>query len=557
MGIIADHAGERPKSRGYNLPAPGGDKERWNRALGRDKEEGLRQAAQVGTGQPPVPGGSFGRGTYSGQYATQRLIESLRSRAPGGWSDDRYEESRHFTGAPYVAIDRRGKLLQQAEFSVYRKVRNDPEHPDGKIPITPDDPPEGNRLVRPYRLVELLERPNNQDSFGLTMYRWNQQLGLTGMALTFMVPGKLGYPCELYSIPTAIAIPQPAVNPDFPNGFWRIQPLYPYGPFSSYPTPNTAVGAPIPSEWMMRFMYPHPLLRYDGYSPLTGVRSHVDQLEAIDRSRFYTMRRSLRPSAVLNGDTAAAGQIGPMPEAELDRIHAEFENDFQSPENAGRLIVTTGGFKLEPWGERAIDMDYPAGWEQILSFILGGGFGITKPAAGMIEDSSYSVLYATLKQLNLISLQPDCDSIGSELTHQLGPFFGDDLVIEIRCRRIDDHEVIFAALDKLVMGKAITKNELREKLSKIIDIASTKEKWGDEIAGFGADTPAEEMAQPPLPGQEGGLPVTPIGPKAPEEPVDEAERARPSTNTLGRGSLGPRMKHLNGRAKKSTLNGRK
>ncbi len=29
-----------------------------------------------------------------------------------------------------------------------------------------------------------------------------------------------------------------------------------------------------------------------------------DQLEAIDRSRFYTMKRSLRPSAVLGGEQA-------------------------------------------------------------------------------------------------------------------------------------------------------------------------------------------------------------------------------------------------------------
>src|SRR5260370_35899679 len=107
---------------------------------------------------------------------------------------------------------------------------------------------------------------------------------LMGKALTWMVPNKLKTPMELYSIPTAIAIPQPAINPDFPDGYYRIQPIYPYGPFSSYPTPATAVGAPIPAQWMLRVKYPHPLLRYDGYSPMTVLRLQQDEIESIDRS---------------------------------------------------------------------------------------------------------------------------------------------------------------------------------------------------------------------------------------------------------------------------------
>lgn len=354
----------------------------------------------------PVRGGTYGRSvTSTSDAAFVRLLEAMRSMAPGGWSDDRWEQTRHFLGIAYVAIHRKSVMMGQAEFQVFKK---DPHHPDGKRPVTPHDPPDGDRAakyVRPYDLVELLEKPNRQDYFGKWLYRVTQQKDLTGTALTWMVPNQFGTPYEMYCVPTAIAIPQPVVNPDFPDGFYRIQPVYPYGPFSSYPTPNSAVGAAVPAQWMLRFQYPHPLLRYDGYSPLTGLRLHIDEVEMMDRSRWYAMKRSINPSAVL--DLSEVDGSEPWVEAELERIRADIEATMQGPENHGQLLVPPPGGRLEPWGRAPIDMEYQAGWDQLVSFIMGG-FGITKPAAGMVEDSSYSTLYATLKQLHLVTLQPEC-----------------------------------------------------------------------------------------------------------------------------------------------------
>lgn len=506
------------------LPAADRSRSLWRQMFSAtSKEDGIKP--------DPVASNSWTR-SIVGDESTKRLLQALRSRAPGGWTDDRWEQSRHFYGIPYVAIHRIGTQLQQAEFQVFVK---DDTHPDGKRPISPNDPPHGNRQVKPYDLVKLLGRPNKQDSFGKLMYRWNQQLRLTGTALTWMVPNMLGVPMELYCVPTATAVPQPASNPDYPEGFYRIQPLYPYGPFSSYPAPATAVGAPIPAQWMLRFLYPHPLLRYEGFSPLSGLRQHIDQHEAMDRSRWYNMKRTFRPSAVLNMD----GMDGatPLPEPEIERIRAEFESSQMGPENVGNLFVATPGAKLEEWGSRPVDMDYGSSWDQVGSFILGGGFGITKPAAGMIEDSSYSTLFATLKQLNLLTLDPDCSDIASELTHHLAPFFGDDLIIEIRCRRIDDHDVKRAKLETLVQAKAITKNELRKEL----EMPLTDKKWGDEIAG------TEEAQEMPGAGQAPG----PAGISGQSEQIDEAKdgpapvaNSRPRPDSLGTGALGPRAKAM-------------
>ena len=340
---------------------------------------------------------------------------------------------------------------------------------------------------------------------------WQLQMDLTGMALTWMVPNKLEAPYELYPIPTSLAIPQPAINPDYPDGYYRIQPVYPYGPFSSYPTPATAVGAPIPAQWMIRMKYQHPVLRYDGWSPLTALRLQIDEVEAMDRSRWYSMNRVINPSAVLNFDDMDGAE--PLPEAEIERIRAEFEADHQGPENFGRLFVASPGSRLEKWSVPLKDMEFIDGWNQLVGFILGAGFGITKPAAGMVEDSSYSTLFATLKQLHLVALDPFCHRVAHYLTNRLGPFFGDDLLVEVRTARIDDHDIKNAKLSLLQGALALTKNEMR----RANDYPVVAEAWGEEIAGQPSPPPPQPMAPGQgAPGAEGGAAPAPAAPAVPE-----------------------------------------
>lgn len=497
-------------------------------------------------GKPNVQNATrSGRSLTASDVAMRRLLQAYRSKTPGGWSDDRSEQSRHFVGIAYVAIHRCCEQLAQA---VPRVMRKDHRHPDGKRPVQKGE--EG------YDLVELLERPNHDDSFGDLIYNWGMQLDLTGMALTWMVPNVLGVPMELYPIPTATAQSGPIMTAEYPDGYWQIMPIYPNGPFSQYPTPLTAAGARIDSKWMLRMKYPHPFLRYDGYSPMTALRHHLDQIESIDRSRFYSMKRSVNPSAVLNMDDME-GMV-PLPEEEIERIRADFEAAQQGPENAGQLFVSFPGAKLEQWGSRPVDMEYQHGWDQLSSFCLGG-FGITKQAAGMIEDSSYSTLYATLKQLYWTTLEPKCARISSQLTHHLAPHFGDGLSVEVTCKRIDDHDVKNGKLTMLMSAKAITKNEMRHEQG----FPLTQEPWGVEIAGQESLVPigvdpltglpvVAEMAAAgtlPPPDEDG------VATEAEEaeglidqgEPDDmlnlvpsEISRSRPQPGVMGRGAMGER-----------------
>ncbi len=553
-------------SRGPNL---------WRDIFKTDKESGGSGGTRSNSSPNPIPGGSYGRSLTSTEGSFKRLIQAMRSMAPGGWTDDRYSQSQHFIGIVYIAIHRIATMWQQAEFQVMQK---DDSHPDGKRPVR-----KGHEA---YKLIDLLEKPNPQDSFGKLMYRWAQQKYLTGTALTWMIPNIHGVPVELYSIPTAIAIPQPAVNPDYPDGYYRIQPLYPYGPFSSYPTPASAVGAAIPAEWMLRFLFPHPLLRYEGYSPLTGMRLHIDAVEMVDRSRHSTMRRTIHPSAVVNMKDMEGVQA--LPASEIERIVAEFEQAFMGPENQGHLMVAPPGGTIEPWSVSAEEMGYRDGWEQLTSFVLGG-LGISKEIAGMSSATGYAQLYAALKQFYWQELDPGLEDVARDLTRHLGKFYGDDIIIDIKGRPINDWEINNAKISSGMAAKCITKNEVR----KMMDMPVTLEEWGEEIAG--SDPQAEAAAQQQggggMPGMEGaeqqGAEAAPgaedeqssgdaefdeldaefggdeqdeqesgeaeesdpefdaldaeFGGEGEEEDgMEEIEAERPSTGTLGQGSKGPR-----------------
>ena len=485
------------------------------------KEDGLRKVTTAGTGRTLAA-------THAG---FKRALEAYRANAPGNWSDNRLEQTQHFKGISYVAIHRMCEQFQQAEFQVWLK---DESIPEGKRPVSRTDPPQGGRECVPYDLVELLEKPNNDDSFGDWLYMLLQQMLLTGTALTWMVPNSYDNPCpyELYSVPTAMAPGGSVMSLEYPQGYYRLQPVYPYGGYGGYPQPGASVGTIIPAQWMLRVKLPHPFLRYDGFSPLSALNYHIDLFEMIDRSRHSSMRRGVRPSAVL--DFAEMEGAQPLPETEIERMRAEWEESHQGPDNAGNLFVTPPGGRLEPFGARPADMDYTAGWDQMASFVLGG-FGITKPAAGMIEDASYSTLFATMKQLYWQTLEPMTHRLSSQLTKKLAPFFGDNLIVEVRCKRIDDHDVKLGKLNLLCSRGSITHNELRDALDEPL----TPEAWGAQRVGI--------EQQPGSPQPQGDGMVRDPSTNTEEDVRQMAERLlpaeisndRPTPGAMGDGAMGP------------------
>jgi hypothetical protein len=69
----------------------------------------------------------------------------------------------------------------------------------------------------------------------------------SGLALIWAVPNRLGEPMEWYVLPTAMTVLCPALPPDYPDGYYRVNPALLPGVILSY-----SLGIPIPPERVRR-----------------------------------------------------------------------------------------------------------------------------------------------------------------------------------------------------------------------------------------------------------------------------------------------------------------
>ncbi len=469
--------------------------------------------------------------------AVQALLAVLRSSAPGAWSDNRLEQSNHFTGPQFLAINTLMKQAAASELTVYHRDRKDPAQ---RKPAPMDD-----------ALVRLLESPNNLDDYGLYMRRLVQQIGLTGTALNWTVPNGFNKPKELYILPTALATPLPQYI-GFPQGAYRVMPMYPYGPFGMVPNVPAAAGATIDARQIFRVQNPHPYLRYDGYSDLTAMRLQADTVENIDRARLSQQQKGTDPSLHLNFDSTQGWNPS---QEDLERYRAQIEAVMAGPMNAGKILFTTNT-DVNTLSTTPKDMAWQEGWEQLIGFVLSG-YGVPKSVSGMSEDTSFAQLFAALKQFHWITLEPLLQMIALAFNKHLCPLFGPQYWLEIKPRRIDDPTIKQAKANGFVVAKACTKNEYR----LMLDEEPTEEEWGEQIVG---EPPPQQQAGA-VGGQQSAvgseqtadrrLLTAPGQRELHKNPVEED---RPE-NEQGEGALGPRkslvgaLASVNGHAK--SLNG--
>lgn len=452
-------------------------------------------------------------------FNTIKLLEAFRSNAPGGWSDNRMEQARHFVDTAYICIR---TLCEQAAGSTVKIFQRDDSHPEGKRQCHYYEEP-----------MKLMFDPNPEDTLGELLYQTMLQLELTGSALTWKVPDGYDKPRELYNIPTATAIPLPPTQPMYPYGAYRVQPFYPFGPFSTYPSMLTAVGAVIPGEHVVRVKNPHPILRYDGYSTFTAIRHEEDSLEAISRSRLQGMLRGIDPTAVVTFDPEVEN---PGPE-DVIRIREEFMQMFGGPNNAGRALILMPGTKVAPYSTKPIEMGWPESFDQLTSFV-SAAYGVSKPVAGFSQEDSYAALYAAIKQFYTLSLCPRLRRIAGGWTKRLiSPGYGPDYWMEIEPQKLDDEEILRNKLDALAKGGSITNNELRIGFG----LPPTKEEWGGWRVGKDPQQQAPGMALGGVPGAAEPTEIADTPAPAPEgsTPLSrDVEAERPVTGETG--SFGPR-----------------
>jgi len=433
---------------------------------------------------------------FSGtRMAVGAIRSAMRTGGPGGWASDHREEAMHVAGWQYVAI--RAKCIQamQATCEVYstapsraessklrrRMIRKSfgsiarykalyNEEEDETTPLPPEHP-----------LVELLKRPNPQQSGAMFRFDVVQQLESTGTALVWNVPNMLGRTVERYVIPTAIATPI-APSGEYPRGGWRIDPTGARfamtgddGFVEMFGGLTKAFGGIVPAEQVQAIRWPHPIYRDDGFSPMSAGAQWIDAAEMIDMTRHSHLRNRVSPSVIIEcpPDLQATQE-------ELDAASAKFNEKYSGPDADGKaMFVTAGNVTVTSANPR--DMDYIAAFDQLRAAGLAL-HGVTPIAAGITEGGSYAAFFAALKGFTLLTVQPILDLLAEEDTEFLAPQFGEGITIEYEAASIDDPTMLEARLANDLSAKVLTKGEWRA----LRGMAPFGDERDDELVGDGA-----------------------------------------------------------------------
>jgi len=429
-----------------------------------------------------------------------QVVAELRSGAPGPWSDDRYNQARHFLDVVYMAVNACANAASSCEVHVTtgesRRKKEKAERnvaPDSyrratglsRSAAVAQDAHQRRRVDDSHPVADLLNNPNPVDTTEDLLYEMVMNLRLEGSGLLWQVPNDLttnrGYDAtaEVYVIPTSLAPAMPR-SPQYPNGAYRLSPMQPYWGYGSFGSYGSGAGAIIPAEQITAVRYKHPFYKFDGYAPLTAGARLLDILEEIHRSWANAHRNGINPSATLESDPMK-GATAMQPD-ERERIQSRFDEKWAGSGNYGRLCVLPAGYALKPYSNTPAEMAFGESWMMIVEAVLGL-FGVPKAVLGWMENYSYAGLYAALKAFYLLSIRPDVRKIAAHLTKFLAWRYDPDLRIELVLPTLDDPQLLEQQLANDLRARSMTRDEWRAKRG-MVPIGGDV---GEELVGFASE----------------------------------------------------------------------
>lgn len=374
---------------------------------------------------------------YSHQFATPDpvqlqtgwgVLDNLRRDPPGTWSGNQYLQTTKYTGPIYLAIQTIMKAMGSLVPQVQRKARhtNKTTFLGGNATIkksmgNPNSFGQDHEYVpaeKSFPVCDLLDHPNERgDTFKDVLRYLILQHRLTGIAPLWCVPNAKHQPVELYALPTALTLPQYSRSEQYPNGAYRLQPYYSSGAMGYMPGLASGQGCIIPAEEIRRRRDPHPLLLWDGYSPLTAGAVELDILQAIDECWWAVLDHGVILDTVLmlpGQDTGA-----------VTRISQNIKAKHGGARNARNFFALGGGdpnakYDVKQLSPNVREMDFPNGRATMLEFCLAL-FGVPADVANMSgqDAGSFSKLYANIQKFRLLTLQPDAQEWADFLSRWL------------------------------------------------------------------------------------------------------------------------------------------
>ncbi len=283
--------------------------------------------------------------------------------------------------------------------------------------IKPHEEIEPVESDHPLRL--LIENPNAWDTqfdhdYELIMFQF-----LCGVAYDWAVPNELGYPQELWCIPSHWVWPRT-------GGGTVVDPRNPYADsliayYEIIPWGSGSGGHGsfrLPPDQIVRYAFKSPINKVNGYAKTFLGRNWIDADDSIAKSQFAQMSNAALPSFWLE---FGEGYEDPDDDA-IDRISAKFLARYTGEYKTGVPYIGPAGTVPHVLSFPPTQMAYGEAMTQSADRILAL-LGVPKAAIGMADGMTFGSVLATLYQFCTFTLGPLLTANGQTKTKFLASRF--------------------------------------------------------------------------------------------------------------------------------------
>lgn len=345
---------------------------------------------------------------------------------------------------------------------------------------------QGDNVLERHPLIDLISRPNPQQSYSEFFNSLFGFLLLSGNAYVLKVGGTASAPRELHLLrPDRIQIkggsnPIPERYEYVING--RVKNVYDIDQDTGF------------SE-LKHIKLWNPLDDYYGCSPLAAAAVEVDQHNLASKHNINLLNNGARPSgAVIFKPKDDSGFAVNLTESQRQQLLTDLNNRFQGTQNAGRPLLLEGDFDWREMGLSPKDMDF-LNMKHMSATDIAMCFGVPSQLVGVPDAQTYANVAEARLALYEETIIPHLKLIESDLNEWLVPMFREGLDLKFLTEDIpalaERKRKTYENVTNAVREGIMTRNEARE----IIGLSPIN--GGDDIyiSGtlfpLGSETPPE------------------------------------------------------------------
>jgi len=302
----------------------------------------------------------------------------------------------------------------------------------------------GDTLLSDHPLLTLIRRPNPRLRGENFLYNLAGYYLIAGNAYALSVGPETGAPKELWLLrPDTMAVIEGSDG--LPAGF------------------EQRVGGKkqrFAADSVLHMKSFNPLSDWYGMAPLEAAAMAVDAHNDGSRWNLALIQNGGTPSGVLYQENADIA----LTDEQFSHLKAQVEDRHTGPVNAGRPLLLEGGLKWQDMGLSPKDMDWTSA-KNISAREIALAFGVPPQMLGVPDAQTYSNYAEARQSLWEDTVIPLLDDILNELTHWLGPRFGDGLTFKADLDEVPALEAKRAQkFDRINAADFLTRDEKRQAL---------------------------------------------------------------------------------------------